>query len=90
MKRIRIIISGDVQGVGFRAWVVAQAQDLGCVGWVKNRDDGAVEIVAEGKHIHLEQLIKSCHSGPAMASVKALIVNWGKSTNEFVIFEVVY
>ena len=49
MKRIHLIISGDVQGVGYRAWTKRQAKDLGIVGWVKNREDKAVELVGEGE-----------------------------------------
>ncbi|MBI4066545.1 acylphosphatase [Candidatus Gottesmanbacteria bacterium] len=90
MKHLHLIISGDVQGVGFRAWVVDQAQDLGCVGWVKNRDDGAVEVAAEGEHANLEELIKRCNHGPEVAWVKKVDVMWEESTGEFVGFEVVY
>lgn len=42
MKRARLVIFGDVQGVGFRAWAVRQAKELGLVGWVKNREDDTV------------------------------------------------
>ena len=60
MKRAHLIISGDVQGVGFRAWIVRQAKEFSLTGWVKNREDGAVELVAEGVRQSLEELIKRC------------------------------
>lgn len=89
MKRVRLIISGDVQGVGFRAWAVGQAQDLLITGWVKNRDDGAVEIVAEGSHVDLKELIKHCYQGPSVAKVQYVDVLWENATNEFMNFDVV-
>lgn len=98
MKRIHLIISGDVQGVGYRAWVVDQTS-LGktrdkrgkrITGWVKNREDGAVEVVAEGERHKLEILIKDCHDGPEVAFVEKVQVEWKKATDEFMGFEVVY
>ncbi len=90
MKRVRLIISGDVQGVGFRAWALRQAQDLKLTGWVKNREDGAVEVVAEGARNDLEELIKRCQHGPEVAWVENVDAEWQNSTNEFVSFDVVY
>ncbi len=90
MQRVHLLVSGDVQGIGFRVWTIRQAQDLGCVGWVKNREDGAVEVVAEGAKENLEILIKQCHHGPEVAWVKEVTVEWGTATNEFVGFVVVY
>lgn len=92
MKRIHLIISGDVQGVGFRAFVLRRAQDLRCVGWVRNREDGAVEVVAEGPQEKLEELIDACLAkrDPASQGVKHVDVVWKKATGEFVSFEIVY
>lgn len=89
MQRIRILISGDVQGVGFRAWTLRFAQGKSLTGWVKNREDGAVEVVAEGAKKDLEELIKACHRGPEVAWVEKVDVTWSKGTGEFVGFEVV-
>ncbi len=89
-QRVHITISGDVQGVGFRAFVLRQAQDLRCVGWVKNRDDGAVESLAEGEREALEELMKACKRGPEVAWVKHVEVRWEKAMGEFVTFEIVY
>lgn len=90
MKRVHIIISGDVQGVGFRGWVVGQAKELSITGWVKNRKDGAVEVVAEGQKNDLEELVKRCQHGPEVAWVEKVDVQWQEGKEEFVNFDVVY
>ena len=90
MTRIHLIISGDVQGVGYRAWVLRRAQDLGLTGWVKNRDDGAVELVAEGDKNDLEQLLVLCKQGPEVSWVEHADVDWQQASGEFRGFEVVY
>lgn len=88
MKRVHLIISGDVQGVGFRAWVLGQAQDLKVTGWVKNREDGAVEIVAEGDRNNLVEFAKRCRNGTELARVKKVETEWHEVRNEFLQFEV--
>lgn len=90
MKRIRCIVSGDVVGVGYRAWARRQAKGLELVGWVKNREDKTVELVAEGTRESLEEFIALCRRGPDVAWVKHVDVSWQKATGEFVGFEVVY
>lgn len=90
VKRVHLIISGDVQGVGFRAWVLHYVQDKPLIGWVKNRDDGSMEAVAEGSEEDLEKLIQACHRGPDVAWVEKVDVTWEEATNEFVSFDVVY
>ncbi len=90
MHRIHLIISGDVIGVGYRAWALRQAQGKHLVGWVKNREDKTVELVAEGRRQDLEELIKQCQHGPEIAWVKRVDVKWGKATGEFMNFNVVY
>ena len=90
MQRVRLIISGDVQGVGFRAWIKGVARKLGLGGFVKNREDGAVEVVAEGERESLEILMKECHDGPEVAFVEKVQVEWEKATDECMGFEVVY
>lgn len=90
MKRIHLIISGDVQGVGLRTWIRGVSREMGLVGWVKNREDGSVEVVAEGEKKELEKLIMDCHDGPDIAMVESVNVTWEEPTDEFVEFEVVY
>lgn len=90
MKRVHLIITGDVQGVGFRAWVRTIARELGLTGWVKNREDGAVEIVAEGKRTDLEDFVATCQRGSDVAWVANVDITWEEATNKFVRFDIVY
>lgn len=90
MNRVHCVISGDVQGVGFRSWVREKALELGLTGWVKNREDGAVEVVAEGQEEKLEELIEACHRGPEVAWIERVGVTREEAAGEFVGFEVVY
>lgn len=90
MKRVHLIISGDVQGVGFRSWALREAKYLGLTGWAKNREDNAVEIVAEGEKGKLDELVALCHKGPEVAWVEHVDVSWRVATSEFVTFEVIY
>jgi acylphosphatase len=69
MRRIRAIVSGRVQGVSFRAATCTEARRLGIVGWVKNRDDGRVELEAEGDDDLVTALVEWCHRGPPAARV---------------------
>jgi len=74
--RLHLIISGCVQGVSFRAWVVRQAENLKLVGWVKNRDDGSVEIMAEGGKHNLVKFIAFCRRGSPAAVVDGIALHW--------------
>lgn len=65
----RLIISGRVQGVSYRAWFAQQAEKAGINGWVRNRTDGTVEAVIEGDDTALEALITRSHKGPMLARV---------------------
>ncbi|MBN1613748.1 MAG: acylphosphatase [Deltaproteobacteria bacterium] len=69
MKRVRVIISGKVQGVFFRARTHEMAQSLSLAGWVMNRADGSVEAVFEGKEDDLEAMLSWCRKGPAASRV---------------------
>ncbi len=88
MKRVHLIICGDAQGVGFRMWALRYAQSNHLVGWVKNRDDGTVELVAEGLRSQLEELIKQCQHGPDVAWVTRVDSVWSDGTGEFATFHV--
>lgn len=66
---IQAIITGRVQGVGYRSWTVKNAQKLGLTGWVRNRDDGTVEAVFHGPESKVEAMLKECESGPLAAKV---------------------
>ncbi|HEV2677946.1 MAG TPA: acylphosphatase [Aliidongia sp.] len=69
---LHLTIRGRVQGVGYRWWTVGRAQALGLAGWVRNRRDGAVEIVAIGPADALETLATACAQGPAAAAVATI------------------
>ena len=85
--RVRIIVRGLVQGVFFRAYARDQARQLRLTGWVKNRSDGAVEVIAEGREENLKQLVAWCHEGPSSARVEHVEAEWDKSRGEFQAFE---
>ena len=79
MKGVHIIITGFVQGVGFRQFVKQQARKLGLVGWVQNMPDGSVEAKAFGPMDMIQQLIEVCKKGPFLAEVKDVQVEWIES-----------
>jgi acylphosphatase len=86
--RVSVNISGRVQGVFFRASTVSQAQHLGLTGWVRNREDGSVELVVEGARAEVDQLLEWCRRGPPGAQVKRVDVEWQSFQNEFRQFSV--
>lgn len=69
MQAVHAVISGQVQGVGFRWRCLQQAQALGVLGWVRNLPDGTVELWAEGEDGPVEQLLDWCRQGPRWAKV---------------------
>lgn len=72
MKAKRLVISGRVQGVGYRDWMARAAQRLGVSGWVRNRSDGTVEALIYGEVDSMEELLRACRLGPRTASVSAI------------------
>jgi acylphosphatase len=70
----RLVVHGHVQGVWYRGWTVDQARALGLDGWVRNRRDGTVEILASGPEDAVEDLIARCHDGPPAARVEQVEV----------------
>ena len=75
-ERLQGVIRGDVQGVGFRYFLAREARKLGLRGWVRNRDDGSVEFVAEGPKADLERLLEAARRGPGHARVAGVSVEW--------------
>ncbi|WP_128225784.1 acylphosphatase [Halobacteriaceae bacterium SHR40] len=67
--RAHVFVSGNVQGVFFRATTRDTAREHGVDGWVKNRDDGRVEAVFEGPEDAVEQMVDFCHEGSSAARV---------------------
>ena len=70
------MIHGDVQGVGFRWFLMREGKRLGLRGWVRNRDDGTVEFVAEGSRADLERLERAAERGPQTARVDRVDGRW--------------
>ena len=70
------MVYGDVQGVGFRYFLMREARRLGLRGWVRNRDDGTVEFVAEGSRLDLERLKHAAQRGPSTAQVQRVEERW--------------
>ena len=68
----RVRVYGRVQGVFFRNWTSDQARSLGLRGWVRNRLDGSVELVAYGEDGLVEALIAACGTGPPAAKVERI------------------
>lgn len=69
----RFLVSGRVQGVGFRAFVAEAARAAGLAGWVRNLSDGRVEVFAEGAAGALEGLAAACARGPFLARVDHVV-----------------
>jgi len=90
MKRIHVIVSGKVQGLGYRAWVVRIGNLEGLTGWVKNLDDGSVEIVSEGEKNDLQVFTDRLWDGPGGSKVEDVNIEWQEATDEFVEFEIIY
>ena len=70
MREVYLKIEGRVQGIGYRRWAVAKALEIcGISGWVRNEDDGSVEILMSGYEEKIDEMIKSCYRGPIFARV---------------------
>lgn len=76
MERLHAVVHGDVQGVGFRYFLLRKANQLGLTGWVRNNDDGTVELVAEGRRRELEELNRAAQEGPSLARVSRVEAEW--------------
>jgi len=83
MVRAHVIIRGMVQGVYFRAHTRDEAKAHNITGWVKNRRDGGVEAVLEGREEDVKKVIAWCHKGPAWARVTDVHVDWQDYAGEF-------
>jgi len=86
--RIRALVRGVVQGVGFRYFVLNAARAAGLVGFVKNLRDGSVEIIAEGPREELERFARDISEGPGRGLVRDVQLGWAESTGEFESFDV--
>ncbi|OGZ17926.1 MAG: acylphosphatase [Candidatus Nealsonbacteria bacterium RBG_13_36_15] len=89
-KRVVILVSGLVQGVFYRSKTLRKSKNLNLTGWVKNEPNGSVKIVAEGEEENLGELIGWTKSGPPLAKVNKIKVEWEKDKEEFKDFEIRY
>lgn len=87
-SRIRAIVSGVVQGVGYRAWAQRTAASLGLTGWVRNLPDGSVETVAEGDVETVERFVSLLRQGPKFAEVERIEATPEEPAGEFDDFEI--
>ena len=79
MKKLNIVITGKVQGVGFRYWLYQIANEKNVYGWVKNKNTNEVEALLLGKDKNVDELIKLIRKGPSSARVENLnIQNYQK------------
>lgn len=76
MARLEARVRGRVHGVGFRWFVVSNAERLGLTGWVSNEQDGSVRCVAEGPRKDLESFLQALSQGPASAIVEEVREDW--------------
>ena len=78
MKSVHLIVSGEVQGVGFRYFARNHALALNLKGLIHNKPDGTLEITAQGEKEKLEKFIAECKKGPYHARIKKIEVLWNK------------
>ena len=88
--RCHIFVSGRVQGVFFRATTKEMAEIIGVTGWVRNTENGKVEVMVEGEKEKVEQLIKWLRKGPPLAKVEKLDIEWQQYKGEFEDFKIKY
>jgi len=88
-KRIHLVVRGRVQGVFFRASARREAIQNGLTGWVKNRPDGAVEMVVEGEEDNVKDFLGWAQHGPSTARVDKVETRWRSYTGEFTGFRIV-
>lgn len=90
LKRAKIIVNGLVQGVGFRYFVMRQAENLNLKGYTQNLFTGEVLTEVEGEESMVKEFIKQLKIGPVRAHVTNCFVEWVDFKNEFKRFEVRY
>ena len=87
-EQLHAIVKGIVQGVNFRYYTQQRAGRLRLTGWVRNRPDGAVEVLAEGPRPALDQLLIFLQQGPPAASVTEVREEWAAATVQFKQFDI--
>ena len=85
---VHIFVLGFVQGVGFRRFIKKEAKKLGLFGWVRNLEDGRVEILARGEKANIDMLITRAEKGNIFSDVKDVVVNIEEDSQEFSDFSI--
>ncbi|TKB75952.1 MAG: acylphosphatase [Nitrospira sp.] len=88
--RAKLLVTGKVQGVGYRAFAARIASQRGLRGGVRNIDDGRVDLEVEGPKARILDLIKELKIGPPASRVTAVEVEWSPATGRLVDFNVWY
>lgn len=86
----KIIVKGVVQGVGFRYFTVIEARKLSINGYTRNRQDGSVEVLAEGKKSDILTLVKNLRIGPSLSHVTDIEIEWQDYESRYKGFLVTY
>lgn len=86
-RRLHAVVRGLVQGVGFRATTLDEARRLGLGGWVRNRVDGTVEVLAEGSESKLNLFLAHLRRGPLGARVAGVVEDWSEAQGAPVPFQ---
>ena len=89
-RRLEAVVHGRVQGVSFRFYTQRRAVELGLTGYVRNRWDGTVQVIAEGRQAELEELLAFLRVGPRSALVTEVNIRWTAPSSGFERFEVRY
>ncbi len=89
-RQAKVIFSGRVQGVWFRAFTSEAAVAEGLSGWVRNLPDGSVEALFEGEETAVKMVIEKCRQGPPSARVNNVEIKWDNASNEFDSFNIRY
>ena len=82
MRARRVVITGRVQGVGYRDWMVKTATNLGVAGWCRNIVGGGVEALVYGETDAVEELLRACRRGPRLALVSKIEEEWADPPTE--------
>ena len=88
MANAHVVVSGYVQGVGYRWWVMRKAKEYGLKGYIRNLYNGEVEVEVEGGQPMIIDFIKELEIGPTSASVTGANIQWGKYQGKYKGFEI--
>jgi len=90
LVRVRVFIGGRVQGVAYRFYAEKYAGRLGVTGWVRNLEDGQVEVLAEGSAERIADFLERLREGPRLARVERFDVRREPATGEFAEFRIAF